>query len=124
MITPLHGYMAWLQRCIVPFTSGTFLRHCSMAFAALLGVVHAVAHKSGGPLMDIIVPHEAQDIGFLATTAEEYGRSTQEHQNAQLSTQNTECTTEYPCSGSNPQTDARARAHAQTVCVQIRQCDR
>lgn len=31
-----------------------------------------IAHSSGGPLMDIVVPHNGTRTGFLATTLEEY----------------------------------------------------
>jgi alpha-1,2-mannosyltransferase len=29
-----------------------------------------IAHRSGGPAMDIVVPHEGVETGFLACTAE------------------------------------------------------
>jgi alpha-1,2-mannosyltransferase len=32
----------------------------------------AVAHKSGGPLMDIVTPYQNEPTGFLAETVEEY----------------------------------------------------
>jgi alpha-1,2-mannosyltransferase len=31
-----------------------------------------VAHNSGGPKSDIVVPYQGRETGFLATTAEEY----------------------------------------------------
>jgi alpha-1,2-mannosyltransferase len=31
-----------------------------------------IAHKSGGPLMDIVLPRNDQPTGYLAQTAEEY----------------------------------------------------
>ena len=46
-------------------------------YAEAAGAI-AIAHASGGPKLDIVVPFEGQPTGFLASTVEEYATALKE----------------------------------------------